>query len=506
MEYVRTIADVFGADILVKGRFEPEQRVSGLLAVGDYAARMSNDGLEHYEDLARSIAAQVVDPTRRHTLFSCVPRNPHHSDDACAGTFLAATGRYLFRRPLEERELAARVKTANIIADQEGDFYAGIAVALTDMLVSPAFLYHLNQAEPDPAHPGQYRLDSYSRAALLSSYLWGTAPDNELLRSAATGELLTATGLARQVNRMISSPKVEGGVRSFFWDMLGFEQFDGLTKDPQFFPSTTTTVIAEAPEQTLRTIVDLLVRHHGDYRDLFTTRATFLTRSLATVYGVPLQDGADIGQPDRWVPYTYAEGDPRAGILSQLSFVGLHSPAGRSSPTDRGKALRELILCEKVPPPPANVDFKFVTDTTNPVLRTTRDRLTAHRTNPVCAGCHKLTDPLGLALENFDGGGAFRTEENGVTIDTSGELGGRSFQGPRGLADAIRDDPALTSCVARRSFAYAAGRAPSADGPQWQKIAAGFQESGYNVVTLMRQVALSPLLYAVPSSELNSAP
>jgi len=241
-EYERTIADIFGADIAVKGRFEPEQRVDGLLAVGDFAARMSNDGVEHYETLARNIAAQVVEPERRQTLFKCSPQDAKRRDDACARAFLASTGRFLFRRPLSESELAARVTAAGAVADKEGDFYAGIASALSNMLVSPDFLYRMNKAEADPYNPAQNRLDSYSRAALLSSYLWGTAPDNVLLQAAEKGELMTPAGLKRQVDRMASSPKIEGGVRAFFADMLGFDEFDGLTKDPQFFPAATTIV------------------------------------------------------------------------------------------------------------------------------------------------------------------------------------------------------------------------------------------------------------------------
>ncbi len=142
--------------------------------------------------------------------------------------------------------------------------------------------------------------------------------------------------------------------------MLGYSDFDTVAKDPSFFPRYTLPVKDESQEQTLRTIVDHLVTRHGDYRDLFTTPHTFLTRALAVLYEVPLVDPSDNGQPQRWIPYTYPPGDPRAGLLSEASFTALFSPSGRTSPTGRGKALREYVLCERVPPPPGNVSFKFV--------------------------------------------------------------------------------------------------------------------------------------------------
>ncbi len=175
---------------------------------------------------------------------------------------------------------------------------------------------------------------------------------------------------------------------------------------------------------------------------MFTTKRTFLTPELAAIYRVPFASDVPNGSPDAWGPYEYPASDPRAGILSQVSFTALHSPPGRGSATIRGKALREIVLCQKVPSPPANVNFKIVLDTSNPVYKTARERLTAHRSNPVCAGCHKFVDPIGLSLENFDGIGAYRTRENDVLIDTSGELGGNKFDGPEG--------PSATRCTTVR--------------------------------------------------------
>jgi hypothetical protein len=498
-QYRQSILDVFGPSVSITGTFEPETRVQGLLAIGARQSNVSDSGLESYDDIARGIADQVVDQKHRATYVGCTPRDPKASDDACARSFFNRVGPLLYRRPLTGDETEARVKAAAVASADVHDFYGGLSLSLAEMLISPQFLFRYKMYEPDPAHPGRERLDAYSKASELSFFLWNSGPDQELLKAAATGAIQTPAGLEQQVDRLISSPRVAEGVRAFFSDMLGYSDFDTVAKDPSFFPRYTLNVKDESQEQTLRTIVDHLVTRHGDYRDLFTTPHTFLTRALAVLYGVPLVDPSDNGQPQRWIPYTYPPGDPRAGILSEASFTALFSPSGRTSPTGRGKALREYILCEKVPPPPGNVSFKFVEDTTNPQFKTARARLTAHRSEPMCAGCHKLTDPIGLALENFNSAGGYRTDENGVAIDATGEMNGHQFVGSIGLGKTVHDDPATTSCVARKAFAFETGYLPPGGDPQWQQITQKFSASHYNFVELMRQIALSDLSYQPPA-------
>src|SRR5262249_38157511 len=147
------------------------------------------------------------------------------------------------------------------------------------------------------------------------------------------------------------------------------------------------------------TIVDHLLTRKGDYRDLFTTRRAFISPNLALLYQLPAAS--------EWQAVEFPEGSPRVGLLTQISFLASHAHAGRSSATRRGKALRELLLCQPVPTPPANVDFSILEDPKSH-YPTARARVDAHLQNPVCAGCHKITDPIGLALENFDGAGQYR--------------------------------------------------------------------------------------------------
>jgi len=234
------------------------------------------------------------------------------------------------------------------------------------------------------------------------------------------------------------------------------------------------------------------VTQKADYRDLFTTRKTFLTRNLGVVYQVPVASEKD------WEAHEFAADDPHAGILTQLSFTELHSHPGRSSSTLRGKAVREILLCQVVPSPPANVNFTVVQDTNNPNFRTARDRLTAHRTEATCAGCHKIMDPIGLGLENFDGAGQLRATENGAPIDASGEIDGIKFTDAASLGKAIHDNPATTACLTNSMYRYAVGRDFDPGEREFQTwLGKQFADKGYRVTDLMKTIATSDAFFAV---------
>jgi hypothetical protein len=312
-----------------------------------------------------------------------------------------------------------------------------------------------------------------------------------LLKWAEHGDLQTVQGKARAVDYMLSSPRLEIGVRAFFDDMLGFDDFAVLAKDPSIYPAFIADTVGDAREQTLRTIIDHLIVKNRDYRELFTTRDTFMSPSLAPIYGVPAPPG--------WTAYEAPADSERVGLLTQVAFLAAHAHPGRSSATLRGKALRELLLCQKVPRPPPNVDFSIIEDPKS-TLRTARERLAAHRANPVCAGCHKLTDPIGLALENFDGAGQYRTTERGAPIDASGNLDGNPFADAIGLAQTLHDNPALPACLVSRVYGYAIGRAPAAGAADiLPYLGAQFAAHGYKLPELLRTVALSSAFSTVTS-------
>jgi hypothetical protein len=485
-QFARSIHDVLGDHITVPSRIDPDDRRAGLLAVGASFASVTPSGFEKYEAAAADVAEQALDTAHRNELVPCQPATATSSDAECAREFIERVGRQLFRRSLTAEEADARVDIANQTANELADFYAGLELALVSFLVSPDFLFRVEVAEPDPATPSTMRLTSVSMATRLSYLLWNTTPDEDLLTAGENGDLVDEDGLATQVERLLASPRLETGIRSIFSDLYDFKQFDdGLVrKDNELFPVYTQTMVEEAKEQTLRTIVAHLAADK-DYRDLFTTPETFMTRRLGVVYRVP------VVTPEGWEPYLFPEEARRAGLLSHVSFNALYSHPGRSSATLRGKFVREVLLCQDIPTPPANVDFSIVENTMGE-LRTARERLEQHVTNAACAGCHTLTDPIGLALESFDAVGMLRDEENGAPIDTSGELDGVTYEDAAGMGRALRDHPALGPCLVRSLYRYAVGRDPEpGELGLLEHLNERFAASEHRVRELMREVVLS---------------
>lgn len=485
-QYLNSLRAIFGPGLRYPAKFPPIHRVGGLLAVGTGSAVVTGGALDQFDLAARAIADQVVAPSNRDFLISCRPIDENTFDDACAGEFLKRVGALLYRRPLTSTELKAYVSVAHKSADTLHGFYPGLSVTLSSLLVAPEFLY---VTQPTENVRGQTRLTANAKASRLSLLLWNAYPDQDLLAAAQNGSLNTPKGLSAQVDRMVASPRLAAGVRNFFDDMLMFENFDMLTKDAGIYPSFTQKVGEDAREQTLRTIIAHVVDRDADYRDLFTTRKTFLTNDLGSVYGVK------VDRPEGWVPYEFPEGSPRAGLLTQLSFLALYAQPGRSSPTRRGKAIREIFLCQTVPNPPPNVDFSKLEDPSR-AYSTTRERLAAHASNPVCAGCHKITDPMGLALENFDGAGIYRTQESKAPIDASGQLDDVQFTSVTGLSQAMYDNPRTARCLSERLASYALGRELKSEDKDWVKyVTDRFGAEGYRVKELLRTIATSNAFY-----------
>jgi hypothetical protein len=500
-QYRAAIADIFGPDVTVAGRIEPIVRpVHEMLANGATQASVSPAGLEQFDAMARNIAAQAFGEQRRAQFVPCAPRDEKLADPACAARTLSPLGRYLFRRPLTAAEQAFYVKLAGDGAGPTGSFYKGLELSLAAMLVSPNFLYIVETSEPDPAKPGALRLDNYSRASRLSFVLWNTTPNDRLLKAAEAGQLTDQAQLAAIADSMVRSPRFEQGVRAFFADMLLFEKFDELSKDPLIYPYFNQDVAQALPEQMLRTITDHLVTRSGDYRQLFTTPRTFMTRALGGIYQIQVKHAAG------WEPYEFAPSDDRAGLLGQAGFLALYSHAGRSSPTLRGRAIRELLMCEPVPNPPGNVNFTAVQDTANKAKPTARIRLMAHATDPSCSGCHKITDPVGLSLERFDGIGMFRKTENDAPIDPSGVMDGASFMGAAGLGKTMAESPSTTQCVAMRALSYATGKSSDDVSPWVEALERRFAASGYAIRALFVQVATMPEAYQVTSKPIENTP
>lgn len=486
-QYRQSIADIFGSDIKVLGNFEPDMRVHGLLAEGTTRVSVTPAGLEQYENIARGVAVQATDPAHWAKVVGCLPDTSDKTGARCATAFFEHIGRQLYRRPLQPAEVRSAVDNTLASAKKLGSYQAGLGAALAGLMTSPDFLFRVERSGTGP------ELDAWSRASRLSFLLWNTTPDTGLLDAAERGDLDSEAGLAQQVDRLMASPRFNDGVRAFFDDFLRLDGLNSLSKDSTIYPAFSASIANAAREQTLRTISELLVTGRGSYRDLFTTRRFAMNRTLGPLYNVP------VASKD-WTIYEFPADDPRTGLLTQLSFLALHSHPGRTSPTLRGKAVREVLMCEEIPAPPANVNFSVVQDVSNPNLRTTRERVQAHLNDEDCAGCHRKTDPIGLGLEKFDGAGQFRALENNTAIDVAGDLDKATFVGAAELGAVMAKSPAVTSCLVQSTYRYAVGRPIArAEQPLIEQYQRTFADNAYRFVDLVRAIALNPNFYSSPA-------
>ena len=490
-EYRNSIADIFGSEIEVRGSFEPTLRIAGLQAASTSTLSVTPVGFESFTQMADAIAAQVTADKYR-AKFSCKPKDAKAPDDACSSQVLSHYGMQLFRRPLTDGELKSAVNLSAKLGKSQKDFYIGLRYGLASLIQAPDFLFRKEVAVP--AADKSYTVEPYSRATRLSYLMWNTTPDKELLEAARTGELNTAAGLDKQVNRLMASPRLDVGMKAFFNDMLALDTFDTVSKDSILYPKWSSTIAASAKEETLRTTIGLALHDNGDMRDLMTTRKTYINRALAADYQLAFPFKGD------WVSYEFLADAGRSGVLTQASMLAMFSHPGRSSPTKRGVALMDIFLCEPTPAPPANVDFSAVNDPTGPL--TVRERLMAHASNAACASCHTHSDPIGLSLEGFDTIGGKRLEEKGKPIDVSATIQGKSFAGAEGLGKFLHGNPKYPACIARKMFAYSKGE-NSEDVPSSAFKAANktFIDSGYRLRALIKGLVEDPAYFSAPAPE-----
>jgi Protein of unknown function (DUF1592)/Protein of unknown function (DUF1588)/Protein of unknown function (DUF1595)/Protein of unknown function (DUF1585)/Protein of unknown function (DUF1587) len=500
-QYKNAIEDAFGSKVEVAGRFEPDSRRDGLNALGASFVAVTPSGFEQYEAIARNVSAQVVSEELREEILPCTAKDDALTDAACTASIIEHIGQKLLRRPLSSTEIQSRVEAAAHTSTAQNDYYAGLALALTSLMVAPEFLFRIEEGvqAPTAEQPGRLLLSDYSVASKLSYFLWNRGPDEALMAAAASGELSTPEGLAKQVDRMLASEHMTLGVRAFFEDMFMFDAFDDLGKDVARYPFYNVNVARDAREQTLRFIADQLLDKEADYRSLFTSKELPMTRSLGPVYGLPVRVA------EGWEDVTLPASNPRAGLLSHASFNMLYAHPGRSSATLRGVFMREALLCQKIPEAPADVDFTQFSQDDSAVHKTARERLEVHSTEASCRKCHKLTDPIGLGLEVYDGIGRHRTAENGATIDTSGDLDGVAFKTPVELGVAFSENPLINACLVQNMYRYAVGRKQTQqERGLLRHLENSFVNNGHRVPALMRDIALSEAFRTASKEQTNT--
>ena len=480
-QFDNTIHDILGADLVPPATLEPDVPYDDLLSVGASVAKVSPRGIELYEDGARNLANQILaKPERLAALMPCQPASA--SDGACMDQLATRLGRRLWRRPLTGDERAVLSGIGLSAAKALGSFQQGVGYVLIALLQSPRFLYRPEVGEPDPAHGGR-RLTEFEFASRISYFLWNGPPDEALLDAADKGTLQTPEGLGAQLDRMLADPKLRRAVRNFADEWLLLKDLLDLNKDPNVYKHFSSDLGASAREETLALVEYLVLDQDADFRQLLRTRTTFVDRRLAAIYDVPAV--ADKGHGKLELP----PGE-RQGFLGQVSFLAMRAHPVSSSPTLRGKYVRQMLLCDHVPNPPAGLNTALPEPTT--AAKTMRERLTVHMASPSCAGCHKFIDPIGLGFEHFDGIGRFRTTESGQKIDATGALDDVPFADLATLAEDVAQSPKFPACVAQKLYAYAVGR-PVQDGEQAQveALTARFAESGLRLRALMRSVALA---------------
>lgn len=491
-QYRNTVADLF-AGPLPRPPLEPDTNPYLFFSIGAASTVVSEDGVENYEESALAITDAVFgDQGRRDALIGCVPEQVA---DACIAGFIADFGRRAYRRPLTEEERARWLGVAQDLAD--GDPYTGAKMAVMGMLQSPHFLYRVELGEADPEVPGRRRYTSYEMASRLSFLIWNSGPDDELLDAAAADELLGEVGITAQVQRMLADPRARIAIQDFFAQFLDLGRLGGVDRDPLKYP-----LYHPALPQIMRTEIELLVddlvyRQGGDIRELFTTRSTFVNSDLAALYGVD----APGATPITFVPVELPEDGPRAGLLTLGAFLTMNAHATETSPTNRGKYVRERVLCETVPPPPPGVNTDIPED--DGEAHTLRERLEKHRADPLCAGCHASIDPPGFLFEHFDSIGNYRLLDNGYPIDASGDLDGKPIADARGLAERLKDDKRVGKCIVTQLYRHAQSRLnETQELPGLKAIEASFAATGYRFRDLILILATSEA-YRVVAEEVD---
>ena len=397
------------------------------------------------------------DSPARRAVFTCRPTsNASADEEACASEILSSLARQAYRRPIDEADLRTLMDFYRA-GRSDGSFDAGIQLALERLLISPDFLFRVEHDPVDVAPGTVYALSDLELASRLSFFLWSSIPDAELLDVAERGMLQDPAVLEQQTRRMLADPRSKALVQNFAGQWLYLRNLRSVVPDAVTFPEFDEN-LREAFRQETELFVESLIRDDRSVLDLLGTDYTFANERLAEHYGIPGVYGSHFRR-------VQLEGDlaeRRGGILGQGSLLTVTSYANRTSPVLRGKWVLTNILGTPPPPPPADVpDLPDRGEDGQPA--TVRDRMIQHREDPVCAACHAPMDPLGLALENYDAIGRWRsTGQANLAIDASGQMpNGTEFYGPQGLRTLLLERrEQFAGTVTEKLLAYAIGRGP----------------------------------------------
>jgi mono/diheme cytochrome c family protein len=416
-------------------------------------------------------AAGPGETASRRRVFVCEPTDGGN-EERCARRILQTLSRRAYRRPVNDADVQVLLGFYQT-GRRSGGFDAGIEFAMRRVLVSPEFLFRIEQDPVNAKSGSAYRLSDLELASRLSFFLWSSIPDDQLLDLAERGQLKNPAILDQQVKRMLADSRSTALIDNFTGQWLYLRNMRTHAPDPEAFPEFDDN-LRDAFQKETELFVTSQFREDRSILDLLTANYSFLNERLAKHYGIPDVYGSHFRR------VTFND-DRRGGLLGQGSILTVTSYPTRTSPVGRGKWLLENILGTPPPPPPPNVP-SLADKGASGKPASVRERMEAHRSDPVCASCHARMDPLGFALENFDGIGRWRVADEGATaIDASGMLpDGTKFQGPAGLRQALvtRGDE-FVATVTEKLLTYALGRGVEYyDAPAVRNIAAEAARSG----------------------------
>jgi len=442
-------------------------------------------GLPHVENLTVSGPFSPTGVGRtpsRDRIFVCRPARAGE-ETACARKIIGTLARRAYRRPVSDADLASLMAFYES-GRREGSFDGGIEMAVRAVLVSPKFVFRIERDPPGAAPGTAYRVSDQELASRLSFFLWSSIPDDELLEAASRGRLHNPDEIDRQVRRMLADPKSGALVSNFAGQWLHVRNLRNATPDKNDFPDFDDN-LRQAFERELNLFFASIITEDRSVLDLLTADYTFVNERLAKHYGIPNVYGPDFRR------VKVAE-EARKGLLGKGGILLVTSHADRTSPVVRGKWILDNLLGTPPPPPPPVVP-PFPEETPG-APRSVRARMEQHRASPACAGCHRIMDPIGLALENFDAVGAWRTQEAGTSIDASGELAdGSHVNGAVALRDALLQRPeVLAGTMTEKLLTYALGRGLEfQDMPAVRAIVRASARDDYRFSSLVRGIVTS---------------
>lgn len=485
-EYANTLHDLFGVEPAIADELPDEVSGEG------YLNSLSPLQMDQYLTIANKVLAQVLPPegtppTEMHNrLLGDLPA-VENDGRVAARRVAQSLGRRAYRRPPSEAELEVLLKVFDLGRKNELSYLASVRLMLKAILVSPQFLFITAEAEVKPG-AGIVPLDEYQLASRLSYLLWATMPDDELMALADSGKLHEPRVLKAQVNRLLLDPRSRALFDGFGAQWLGLGDLHDRTFDPDKFPQMTRQM-RTAMYDEVRLLFEDIVRENRNVVGLIDCDYTFLNEDLATIYG--LQETVT-GAKMRKVKLLDSN---RGGILGMPGILAATSLPNRTSPVKRGVWVLEKVLGDHVPSAPPDIPALEKQDEKTVATLTLRQRTELHRTNPVCANCHKILDPIGFGLENFDAIGRWRDkDDNGEAIDASGELpGGKHFSTPRELRVVIADrSDEFARNLVERLLAYAlCRRLEGYDEIVVDQLMQDIARDGYRMQTLISAVVTS---------------